>query len=111
MIPSLSHILHALCSMDYWNFAARFDAPHDDLLSFQTLQNMVEHLPARHDVAWFIVFGTAIVECFALRITGFLVTGGFGRRGIKQLIKRFKNAKPSVRSSSLLDSYNVHLFM
>jgi len=92
-------------------FAAQFDAPQDNLLSFQTLQYMVEHLPTPHDLARFIVFGTAILTCFSLRVTGFLVTGRFGRRGIKQLIKRFKNAKLSVRSSSLLDPYDVHLFI
>jgi len=83
-------------------FAARFDAPQVALLTFQALRYMVEHFPTHLDLARYVVFGTAIILCFALHVMVFLVTGRFGRRGIKKLIKGFKGAKLSVRSSSLL---------
>lgn len=74
-------------------FAARFDAPQDALASLKELRNITEGF--LFNLLRFIVLGSAIIVCFALHVMVFLVKGRFGRRGIKQLMKRFKKAKSS----------------
>ena len=74
-------------------FAARFDAPQDALASLKILRNMTEGFLL--DLLRFIALGSAICICFVLHVMVFLVKGRFGRRGIKQLVRRFKKVKSS----------------
>ena len=83
------------------DFAALFDALRDALCSFSEVCTTTERSPL--DLARLVFFGMAMFLCVCLRVMVFLSTGRFGRRGIRQLVEQFENAKASVSHSSLLD--------
>lgn len=73
-------------------FAALSDAPQDALPSLKELRGMAESF--LRNLPRFVIFALAIILCFELHVMVFFVKGRFGRRGIKQLVKNFKNFKP-----------------
>ena len=75
------------------DFAALFDAPQDALPSvlLKDFRSSITFF------ARFVVIWIAVALCFILRAMGFFVTGRFGRRGIKRLLKELRDARLSVR--------------
>jgi hypothetical protein len=87
--------------------AALIDALQGALFSFQELQDMSKKFLL--DLPRFVAYGIAILCCFALRFMVFCVTGRIGRRGLRELMKEFKNVKRAVCSFLVVLYADSHL--